>query len=118
MKKIAFLFPGQGSQSVGMGQDIYKAYGFIRELFEMASDIVKINLPKLIFKGEMENLTKTVNLQPALTVINLSFLAALQREQLKPDVTAGHSLGEYSALNASGVLTTEDTIRLVLKEEN
>lgn len=115
MKKIAFLFPGQGSQSVGMGQDIYEAYGFVRELFEMASDIVKINLPKLIFKGEMEDLTQTVNLQPALTVVNLSFLAALQSEQLKPDVTAGHSLGEYSALNASGVLTTEDTIRLVLK---
>jgi [acyl-carrier-protein] S-malonyltransferase len=98
-----------------MGQDIYEAFGFVRELFEMASDIVKSDLPKLIFKGPMENLTQTVNLQPALTVVNLSFLAAIQNEQLKPDVTSGHSLGEYSALNASGVFTDEDTIRLVLK---
>jgi [acyl-carrier-protein] S-malonyltransferase len=115
LKKIAFLFPGQGSQAVGMGQDVYEAYAFVRELFEMASDIVKIDLAKLIFKGTMENLTQTVNLQPALTVVNLSFLTAILNEQIKPNVTAGHSLGEYSALNASGVLTAEDTIRLVLK---
>ena len=115
LKKTAFLFPGQGSQAIGMGQDIYQAYKPIREFFEMASDIIKINLPKLIFQGEMEDLIMTVNLQPAITVVNLSFLAVLSDESINPDITAGHSLGEYSALRASGALTVEDTLRLVFK---
>jgi len=98
-----------------MGQDIYDHFAFVRELFEMASDIIKVDLPKLIFKGEMEKLTRTVNLQPAVTVVNLCFLSALQKEGVVPSVTAGHSLGEYSALCAAGVLTEEDTIRLVFR---
>jgi len=115
LKKTAFLFPGQGSQAIGMGQDIYQAYKPVREFFEMASDIVKINLPKLIFQGEMEDLTMTANLQPAITAVNLSFLAVLSDESINPDITAGHSLGEYSALCASGALAAEDTLRLVFK---
>ena len=115
MKKMAFLFPGQGSQVVGMGQDFHQEFGFVRELFDMAEEISRINLRQLCFKGPMEELTRTVNLQPAVTVVNLAFLAAVQRETGKPAVSAGHSLGEYSALNAAGVVSAEDAIRLVHK---
>jgi len=112
---MAYLFPGQGSQVVGMGQDFYQEFGFVRELFDMAEEISRINLRQLCFKGPMEELTRTVNLQPAVTVVNLAFLAAVQRETGKPAVSAGHSLGEYSALHAADVVSAEDTIRLVHK---
>jgi len=115
VSKMAFLFPGQGSQVVGMGQDFHQEFGFVRELFDMAEEISRINLRQLCFKGPMEELTRTVNLQPAVTVVNLAFLAAVQRETGKPVVSAGHSLGEYSALNAAGVVSAEDAIRLVHK---
>ena len=113
MNKLAFLFPGQGSQSTGMGLDLYQEYDIVRELFDMAEEITKINLSKLCFKGPMEELTKTVNLQPAVTVVNLACFAAIKKEALIPDYTAGHSLGEYSALCAAGIITKEDIIRLV-----
>jgi len=115
LSKMAYLFPGQGSQVVGMGQDFYQEFGFVRELFDMAEEISRINLRQLCFKGPMEELTRTVNLQPAVTVVNLAFLAAVQRETGKPAVSAGHSLGEYSALHAADVVSAEDTIRLVHK---
>ncbi len=115
MKKTAFLFPGQGSQSVGMGLDLYQEYDFVRELFDMAEEICRINISKLCFKGPMEDLTMTVNLQPAVTAVNLAFLAAIEKEGIKPDISAGHSLGEYSALRASGVVSNQDTFALVYK---
>ena len=115
MKKTAFLFPGQGSQVVGMGQDFHQEFGFVRELFDMAEEISRINLRQLCFKGPMEELTRTVNLQPAVTVVNLAILAAVHREKGQPVVSAGHSLGEYSALHAAGVVSAEDAIRLVHK---
>jgi [acyl-carrier-protein] S-malonyltransferase len=115
LSKMAYLFPGQGSQVVGMGQDFYQEFGFVRELFDMAEEISRINLRQLCFKGPMEELTRTVNLQPAVTVVNLAFLAAVQRKTGKPAVSAGHSLGEYSALHAADVVSAEDTIRLVHK---
>lgn len=115
MKKTAFLFPGQGSQAVGMGLDIYQEYDVVRELFDMAEEISKIKISNLCFKGPMEDLTQTVNLQPAVTAVNLAYLAAIEKEGLRPDVCAGHSLGEYSALSASSILSREDTIRLVFK---
>ena len=115
MKKAAFLFPGQGSQSVGMGLDLYQEYDVVRELFDMVEEISKINISKLCFKGPLEDLTETINLQPAITAVNLACLAAIEKENIRPDISAGHSLGEYSALCSSGIVSKEDTFRLVFK---
>ena len=114
-KRIAFLFPGQGSQVVGMGLDLYQEYDFVREIFDMVDEVTKTHISRLCFKGPMEELTLTVNLQPAVTAVNLACLAALEKEGIEPDVAAGHSLGEYCALRAAGVVNSEDTCRLVFK---
>jgi [acyl-carrier-protein] S-malonyltransferase len=115
LKKTAFLFPGQGSQAVGMGLDFYQEYDEVRELFDMAEEISKIKISKLCFKGPMEDLTQTVNLQPAVTAVNLACLTIIEKEGVTPDICAGHSLGEYSALRASDIVSREDTFRLVFK---
>ena len=115
MKKTAFLFPGQGSQNVGMGYDFYQEFVFVKELFEMASEICKTNISELCFKGPMEELTKTINLQPSVTAVNLACLMAVEKEGIIPAFLAGHSLGEYSALCAAGVISRKDTFRLVYK---
>jgi len=115
MKKTAFIFPGQGSQSVGMGEEFYREYDIVREIFDMTEDITRINISKLCFKGPMEDLTMTVNLQPAVTAVNLACLAVIKKEKIPYQYCAGHSLGEYGALSAAGVNSKEDTIRLVYK---
>ncbi|MGD2149013.1 MAG: ACP S-malonyltransferase [Desulfobacterales bacterium] len=115
MKKTAFIFPGQGSQSVGMGLDFYQEYDGVREIFDMAEEITRINISRLCFKGPFEELTQTVNLQPSVTAVNLACLFAIEKEGVRPDISAGHSLGEYSAMHASSVVSKEDTIRLVFK---
>jgi [acyl-carrier-protein] S-malonyltransferase len=115
LKKTAFLFPGQGSQSVGMGLDFYQEYDSVREIFDMAEEITKINISKLCFQGPFDELTQTVNLQPAVTAVNLACFFAIEKQVGKPDICAGHSLGEYSALHASDIISKEDTIRLVFK---
>ena len=115
MKKIVFLFPGQGSQSVGMGEEFYREYDIVREIFDMTEEITRINISKLCFKGPMEELTMTVNLQPAVTAVNLACLAVIGKENVSFQYSAGHSLGEYGALCAAGITSKEDTIRLVHK---
>lgn len=115
MKKTAFLFPGQGSQSVGMGEEFYREYDVVRTIFDMTEEISRINISKLCFKGPMEDLTMTVNLQPAVTAVNLACLAVIEKENVEFHYCAGHSLGEYSALSAAGVHSKEDTGRLVFK---
>jgi [acyl-carrier-protein] S-malonyltransferase len=114
-KKLALLFPGQGSQVVGMGLDLYEEYVFVREIFDMVDEVTKTHISRLCFKGPMEDLTLTVNLQPAVTAVNLACLAALEKEGVQADVTAGHSLGEYTALRAAGVTNPEETCKLVFK---
>lgn len=113
MKKTAFLFPGQGAQTVGMGYEFYQEFDFVRELFAMADEVSGKNISTICFKGPMEELTMTVNLQPAITAVNLAFLAAVEKQGVVPDIAAGHSVGEYSALCATGVISRADAIRLI-----
>jgi [acyl-carrier-protein] S-malonyltransferase len=115
LKKIAFLFPGQGSQKVGMGQDLAQIEEDARQIFAAADRLSGLPITRLCFEGPMEELTQTVNLQPAVTAVNLAFLAAIEKAGIQPRVCAGHSLGEYSALCAAGVVTVQDCLELVFK---
>lgn len=114
-RKVAFLFPGQGSQSVGMAKDIHERFSSVREIFDMVDEITHFAISRLCFDGPMEKLTETVFLQPAVTAVNLAFLRLLAENSIHPVISAGHSLGEYAALCAAGVLSEEDTLRLVFR---
>src|SRR5512139_2197568 len=107
MHEWVFLFPGQGSQYVGMGQEFYENYSEVRELFSQAAEVLQMDVAKLCFEGPEEVLTLTENVQPAITVVNLACYAVMQLHEIYPVATAGHSLGEYSALYAAGVVDLE-----------
>src|SRR5260221_6559165 len=114
--KVAWLFPGQGTQSVGMGKALAEASPAAREVFERADAALGESLSKLCFEGPEAELTLTANTQPAILATSIAALSALR--ELVPDLplpafAAGHSLGEYSALVAAGALALEDAIRLV-----
>lgn len=111
-KKTAVLFPGQGSQYIGMGKEFFESSQDARNLMALAERAVNLPIRKLCFKGPMAELTKAVNLQPAITAINLICWQELIKAGIKPDYYAGHSLGEYSGLAAAGVLSVADALLL------
>ncbi|WP_310833059.1 ACP S-malonyltransferase [Paenibacillus pedocola] len=113
MGKIAFVFPGQGAQAVGMGKDVYNALPQSRAVFEKGDEVLGFPLSQLVFEGPDSELKQTVNTQPALVTTSVAYLEALSGRGLSPDYVAGHSLGEYSALVAANVLTYEDAVKLV-----
>lgn len=113
MSKIVFLFPGQASQSVGM-DSFLRDFPEAREILEKTDNLSNIeSLSRIIAEGPADLLTRTDNVQPAITIISLAVLAVLEKAGIKPNGTAGHSLGEYSALVAAEVITLEDAVRLV-----
>jgi len=113
MKRIAFMFPGQGSQTVGMGKELYETYPEIRNIYEQANDSLGKNLMNLMFNGPEEELTQTENAQPALLLSSSVVSTLLLKEGIQPTVTVGHSLGEYSALVAANSLSLDDALPLV-----
>jgi [acyl-carrier-protein] S-malonyltransferase len=114
MKQTAFIFPGQGSQYVGMGKEFYDNFRVAKEVFEEADDALHFPISSLCFQGPEEALKLTENTQPAVLTTSIAALRVLQSEKgMTPQVTAGHSLGEYSALVASGAFTFADAVQTV-----
>lgn len=115
---MIFVFPGQGSQKIGMGKDIYDNFSSARDVFREVDDVISFNLSKLIFEGTEEDLKKTENTQPALMTVSIAFVEVMRKEfgidlSEKAKYFAGHSLGEYTALCVAGVLSLKDTARIL-----
>lgn len=116
--KIAIVFPGQGSQAVGMGKDLFDNFDSAKKVFNNIDQILGINLSKICFEGPLDELTKTQNTQPALMAVSIALIEVMKNDFGKNfaeicTLTAGHSLGEYSALCASQALSLEDTAKLL-----
>ena len=111
--KIGFLFPGQGSQTIGMGKDLYKNYEIVKEIYDNSEKITDIPIKKLSFEGPEEELNKTQNTQLAILTMSIAIAKLLESENIKSDISAGLSLGEYSALIDSKAITFEDGLKIV-----
>jgi [acyl-carrier-protein] S-malonyltransferase len=108
----AYIFPGQGAQFIGMGKDLYENYPIAKELFDQANGILGFSITEIMFNGTVEGLKETKVTQPAIFLHSV-ILSSVMGDSFKPDMVAGHSLGEFSALVANGVLTFEDGLKLV-----
>lgn len=113
MKKVALVFPGQGSQVIGMGKDAYDTYDRVKESFHSGENLLGYPILELMFNGPDEELTKTENTQPALLLSSIGLLRELEAQGVQATVTAGHSLGEYSAMVAAGAISFEEALPLV-----
>ena len=113
--KTAFVFPGQGSQKVGMLKDLYEAYPIVRERFAQADEALGYSISQLCFEGPDTELVKTANTQPAILTASVACYEILKEKGFTPDIVGGHSLGEYSALVAVGVLDFKDAVYVVHK---
>lgn len=112
MSKIAFLFPGQGSQYVGMGKELYENSETAKKMFDEIFGYMDFDLKTVMFEGPEETLKETKYTQPAIVAMSLVLTKLLEEKGVKPDFVAGHSLGEYSALGAAGVLSSSETVKL------
>lgn len=115
MGKIAFVFPGQGSQAIGMGKDFFESYEQAKNIYQQADKALAFDLSGLIFEGNQEDLTLTYNAQPALLATSTAMLRVFEESGISADYVAGHSLGEYSALVAANAMTFEDAVVAVRK---
>ncbi|KUP07079.1 malonyl CoA-ACP transacylase [Bacillus coahuilensis p1.1.43] len=115
MSKLAFIFPGQGSQTVGMGMDYKESYEESMVVFGQCEDVLGHDFIRLMQEGPLEQLTLTENAQPALVTASIAMYEVLKKEGIQPDYVSGHSLGEYSALVATGSLSFIDAVKTVRK---
>lgn len=116
VKKIAFIFPGQGAQVVGMGKDLYDNYEEAKKVFDIANNVLGKSITKLCFEGPEEALKQTINTQPSIVTMSIAALEAFKSQlKITPSFTAGHSLGEYCAMYCSGVMDLETTIKAIQK---
>lgn len=115
-KKVAFLFPGQGSQAVGMGKDLYESFESAKSVFDMADKTLGKSITTMCFEGPEESLKQTVNTQPAIVTMSIAAMEALKSQMdISADYVAGHSLGEYCAMYSAGVMDLETTFRAIQK---